>query len=72
MKLRGLLAVRAGIKAKRFRQLGNAAHAAEIARAGKSFTGLPLWIAGQFLVELRDLIVFKLLGRPRHPKNIFS
>jgi len=72
LKLRGLLAVRSGIKAKRFRQQGNAAYSQQITAAAKKVTGAPLWLAGQFLVELRDLIVYTILRRPRHPKNVFS
>lgn len=72
MKLRGLLAVRSGIKAKRFRQQNNPAYSAQIASAAKKITGAPLWLAGQILVELRDFIIFTILRRPRHPKNVFS
>ena len=72
MKLKGLMAVRAGIKAKRIQQLGNKAYAMEIAKTAKGHTGLPLWLAGQALVELRELLVFKIGGRPRHKQNIFS
>ena len=72
LKLKGLLAVRSGIKAKRFRQLGNQAYAKEIAKTASGYTGWPVWVAGQMLVELRELIVFKIGGRPRHKQNIFS
>jgi glycosyltransferase involved in cell wall biosynthesis len=72
MKLNGLLAVRSGIKAKRFRQLGNLPHAQKITEVARGYTGWPLWLAGQFLVELRELIVFRIGGRPRHPQNVFS
>jgi glycosyltransferase involved in cell wall biosynthesis len=72
MKLKGLLAVRSGIKAKRFGQLGNQAYASEIAKTARGYTGVPLWLAGKTLVELRELIVFKIGGRPRHPQNVFS
>jgi hypothetical protein len=72
MKLKGLLAVRAGIKAKRFRQLGNRPYSREIIRKASSYTGLPLWLAGQLLVEMRELLVFKIGRRPRHPQNVFS
>jgi len=72
MKLKGLMAVRSGIKAKRFRQLGNSAYAGEIRKAARGYTGLPLWLAGQGLVELRELLVFKIGRRPRHRQNIFS
>ena len=72
MKLKGLLAVRSGIKAKRIRQNGNRAYSAEVVRAARSVTGWPLWLAGQGLVQLRDLLVYHLGGRPRHPRNIYS
>ncbi len=71
-KLKGLMAVRTGINSMRFRQLGKVEYSQDIVRAAKKYTGLPLWLAGQFLVQLRELLVFKLGGRPRHPKNIFS
>ncbi|MPM84324.1 hypothetical protein SDC9_131395 [bioreactor metagenome] len=72
MKLRGLLAVRAGIKAKRIRQLGQTEYSREIIQKARSYTGLPLWLAGQLVVETRELLVFKLGRRPRHRQNIFS
>jgi len=72
MKLKGLMAVRCGIMAKRFRQLGNPPYAQEIAQTGRSYAGLPLWLAGQLMVELRELLVFKIGRRPRHRQNIFS
>jgi len=72
MKLKGLLAVRSGIKAKRYRQLGNRAYSREIAQAASARTGLPLWLAGKALVELREWLVFKIGRRPRHPRNVFS
>ncbi len=72
MKLKGLLAVRSGIKAKRFGQLGNKAYAQEIVKTASGYTGLPLWLAGKALVELRELVVFKIGRRPRHPNNVFS
>ena len=71
-KLKGLLAVRSGIKAKRVRQNGNAAYSREIVQAARNLTGWPLWLAGQVLVELRDLVIYKIKGRPRHPKNIYG
>ncbi len=72
MKLRGLLAVRSGIKAKRYRQQNNASYSKQIVSAARKITGAPLWLAGQALVELRDLIIYTILRRPRHPKNVFS
>jgi glycosyltransferase involved in cell wall biosynthesis len=72
LKLKGLFAVRSGIKAKRVRQNGNAPYACEISQAARSITGWPLWLAGQCLVELRDFYLFTLLRRPRHPKNIYG
>lgn len=72
LKLKGLLAVRSGIKAKRFRQLGNPGYARLIAQTARRYTGWPVWLAAQFLVELREWIVFKIGRRPRHPKNVYS
>lgn len=72
MKLKGLLAVRSGIKAKRFRQLGKDSYADEIVSTARSYTGWPLWLAGWSLVELRELLIFKIGRRPRHPQNVFS
>jgi glycosyltransferase involved in cell wall biosynthesis len=72
MKLKGLMAVRCGIMAKRFRQLGNVPYSRQIVTMGRGYTGLPLWLAGQFLVQLRELVVFKIGRRPRHRQNIFS
>ena len=72
LKLKGLMSVRANIKSKRVRQNGNVAYSKEIAQAGRSLTGWPLWLAGKFLVELRDFYIFKIQGRPRHPKNIYG
>jgi len=72
LKLKGLLAVRSGIKAKRVRQNGNAAYSREIAQAARRLTGWPLWLAGKILVELRDFYLFTMLRRKRHPKNIYG
>ena len=72
LKLKGLLAVRSGIKAKRVRQNGNAAYSREIAQAARRLTGWPLWLAGKILVELRDFYLFTILRRKRHPKNIYG
>jgi glycosyltransferase involved in cell wall biosynthesis len=72
LKLKGLLAVRSGIKARRVRQNGDAAYSREIAQATRGITGWPLWIAGQVLVRLRDFYLFGILRRKRHPKNIYG
>jgi glycosyltransferase involved in cell wall biosynthesis len=72
LKLKGLLAVRSGIKAKRVRQNGDAVYSREIAEAARGITGWPLWLAGKFLVELRDFYLFTILRRIRHPKNIYG
>lgn len=71
-KLEGLFAARSGIKAKRFRQLGKADYADQIDRTVRGYTGFPIWLAARFLVELRELLVFKLGGRPRQPSNVYS
>ena len=72
LKLKGLLAVRSGIKAKRVRQNGNPTYSREIVEAARGITGWPLWLAGQVLVELRDFYLFGILRRTRHPKNIYG
>ena len=72
LKLKGLFAVRSGIKAKRVRQNGDLKYSREIVRAARDIAGWPLWLAGQFLVELRDFAIYTVGGRTRHPKNIYS
>lgn len=72
LKLKGLFSVRSNIKVKRSRQNGNIAYAGEIVRAARPISGSPLWFAGRFLVELRDIYLFKILGRRRHPNNIYG
>ena len=72
LKLKGLLAVRSGIKSKRVLQNGDAKYSREIAVAASRITGQPLWLAGQVLVAARDFYLFTLLRRRRHPKNIYS
>jgi glycosyltransferase involved in cell wall biosynthesis len=72
LKLKGLMSVRANIKARRVRQNGNASYSDEIAQAGCGLTGWPLWMAGKSLVLLRDFYLFKILGRTRHPRNIYG
>lgn len=71
-KLRGLMAVRSGIKAKRFREQGNRGYSRRIVRAGREIAGVPLWLAGQLVVHVRDLVVYGIMGRRKHPKNVFG
>jgi len=70
--LKGLLAVRSGIKAKRVRQNRDIAYSRKIAQTARGITGWPLWAVGQVLVELRDFYLFTILRRKRHPKNIYG
>ena len=72
LKLKGLFAVRSGIKAKRVRQNGNPQYSREITEAARSVTGWPLWLAAKLLVELRDFYLFAILRRTRHAKNIYG
>jgi len=72
LKLKGVLAVRSGIKAKRVRQNGDVAYSRKIAQTARGITSWPLWVAGQCLVELRDFYLFTVLRRKRHPKNIYG
>jgi len=71
-KLKGLFAVRTVIKAKRIRQQKNLAYSREIVREGKRIAGPLAWYMGQAVVEARDLLVYGLMRRPRHPKNVYS
>src|SRR5206468_12151757 len=63
-KLKGLFAVRTGIKAKRIRQQNNHAYSRDIVREGKQIAGPLAWFMGQVVVETRDLIIYSLLRRP--------
>jgi glycosyltransferase involved in cell wall biosynthesis len=72
LKLKGLFSVRSNIKAKRSRQNGNVAYSEEIVRAARPISGTSLWFAGRLLVELRDIYLFRILGRRRHPNNIYG
>ncbi len=71
-KLKGLFAVRSGIKAKRFRQNNNCAYASQISNAARGISGPLAWYLARALVEARDLAIYKIGRRPRHRKNIFS
>ncbi len=71
-KLKGLFAVRTGIKAKRIRQQNNRTYSREIVKEGKRISGPLAWYMGQAVVEARDLLVYGVMRRPRHPKNVYS
>ena len=71
-KLKGLFAVRTGIKAKRIRQQDNVDYSQKIVIEGKRISGPLAWYMGQAVVEARDLVIYGLLRRPRHPKNVYS
>lgn len=71
-KLKGLFGVRTGIKAKRIRQQGNHAYSAEIVREGKKISGPLAWMMAQAVVEARDFVVYGLMRRRRHPKNVYG
>ena len=71
-KLKGLFAVRTGIKAKRIRQQNKVTYSREIVREGKKISGPLAWYMGQVVVEARDLMIYGLMRRPRHPNNVYS
>ena len=71
-KLKGLFAVRTGIKAKRVRQQNNLTYSREIVKEGKRISGPVAWLMAQAVVEARDFAIYGLLRRPRHPKNVYS
>jgi len=71
-KLKGLFGVRTGIKARRIRQMGNLKYSREIVAAGREISGWPLWLAAQCVVHAREFVVYGLMRRTRHPKNVFG
>jgi glycosyltransferase involved in cell wall biosynthesis len=71
-KLKGLFAVRSGIKAKRFREQGNPDYSRQIVRAAREISGPLAWFLAQVLVNLRDVIVYRLGGRKKHPRNVYG
>jgi glycosyltransferase involved in cell wall biosynthesis len=71
-KLKGLFAVRTGIKAKRIRQQNNLTYSREIVAEGKKISGPLAWYMGQVVVETRDALIYGILRRPKHPKNVYS
>ena len=71
-KLKGLFAVRSGIKAKRFREQKNPDYSRQIVRAAREISGPLAWYMGQALVHARDMFVYGLGGRKKHPKNIYG
>jgi glycosyltransferase involved in cell wall biosynthesis len=71
-KLKGLFAVRTGIKAKRIRQQNNSTYSKQIIEEGKKISGPLAWYMGQAVVEARDAVIYGLMGRRKHPKNVYS
>jgi len=71
-KLKGLFAVRTGIKAKRIRQQNKVTYSRGIVREGKKISGPLAWYMGQVVVQARDLVIYGLMRRPRHPNNVYS
>ncbi len=71
-KLKGLFAVRSGIKAKRFRQLQKHDYSRQIVKAARGISGPLAWSMAQVLVQARDLLVYDLGRRRRHPKNVYG
>lgn len=71
-KLKGLFAVRSGIKAKRFRQVNQRDYAQKIVDTARPISGFLAWSMAQALVEMREIAVYKLGGRRRHPKNVYG
>ena len=71
-KLKGLFAVRSGIKARRFREQGNPDYSRQIVRAARELSGPLAWFMAQVLVQFRDLILYHLGRRKKHPKNVYG
>lgn len=72
LKLKGLFAVRSGIKSRRLRANGNVKYAGDVVAATRNITGGALWFAAQILVGARDFYLYTLLGRRKHPKNLYG
>ena len=72
LKLLGLFAVRTGIKARRYKEHGNLKYSGEITEVGRKTAGPLLWLAARVLIEMREILVFKMMGRQKHPKNIYG
>jgi hypothetical protein len=71
-KLKGLFAVRSGVKAKRFRQMGKLDYARQIVKGARPLSGSLAWYLGQAVVQARELLVYKIGGRRRHPQNFYG
>lgn len=71
-KLKGLFGVRSGIKAKRFREQGNPSFSRQIVEASRPISGPLAWYMAQAIVHARDLIVYGLGRRKKHPKNVYG
>jgi len=71
-KLKGLFAVRSGIKAKRFRQIQKFDYSRQIVQAARGISGPLPWYMAHALVEVRDSAVYTLGSRRRHPKNVYG
>lgn len=71
-KLKGLFAVRSGIKAKRFKQFNNPGYSRQIVQVARPISGWLAWMMAQVVIELREIAVYKLGGRKYHPKNVYG
>lgn len=71
-KLKGLFAVRTGVKAKRIREQQNYTYSQEIVERGRKISGPLAWYLGQAVVEARDFLIYTLMRRRKHPKNVYS
>jgi glycosyltransferase involved in cell wall biosynthesis len=71
-KLKGLFAVRTGVKAKRIREQQNSAYSKQVVNEGRKISGPLAWYMGQVVVEARDLLIYTVMRRRKHPKNVYS
>lgn len=71
-KLQGMFGVRSGIKALRYRQNGNPDYARQIIDLAKPICGPLAWNMAQAVVQAREVTVYKIGGRRRHPQNIYG
>jgi glycosyltransferase involved in cell wall biosynthesis len=71
-KLKGIFAARSAIKAKRVRQNGNLDYSRKITDTARGISGPVAWTIARGLVEVRDVMLYKLGNRKRHPRNIYG
>ena len=60
------------VKAKRIREQKNYTCSEQIVKEGRKISGPLAWYMGQVVVEARDLLIYTVMRRRKHPKNVYS